>query len=177
MTDNQKQILVELYNRYKEGKNRASIMFEGMSPAEKQSCLTSLKYLDEKGLIEITAHAIGFIQFRITATGVDFVENGFNEPFVAPVIQGDNSIYVNGSNNVITDNYNKIFLEIKNSELPDEIKSLLKNFLLEIQNPKLNKTEKSNKIKQFLRDISSGTLSGLAAEGLTFLISSLLAHI
>ena len=177
MTDYQKQILIDLYNRYKEGKDGASIWFSGMSYEEKQSCLNSLRYLEEKGFIHIYARGSGFVGLRITADGIDFVENDFSHPCVTPVIQGDNSIYVQGSNNVITDNYNKISLEIKNSELPDEIKSLLQTFMQEMQNPKLSKREKSNKIKQFLLDISSGALSGLAVEGLTVLISSLLSHL
>jgi len=177
VTDYQKQILIDLYNRYKEGKDGASIWFSGMSYEEKQSCLNSLRYLEEKGFIHIYARGSGFVGLRITADGIDLVENDFSIPSVAPVIQGNNSIFVHGSNNVIANNYSKISLEVENSKLPDEIKSLIETLLQELQNPNLNKAEKDNKIKQFLLDISSGTLSGLAVEGLVFLISSLFARL
>lgn len=172
MTNNEKQILNDAYNLYRTGQRGASISFKDTSPVERQTILNKLNYLEEKGLIDVVARAIGFIEFRITALGIDFVENDFTTATISPVVQGNNSVYISGSNNTVTDNYNEVKLEINNSNLPDETKRLIENFLHEIKNSNISKESKAEKIKQFLSDITSGTLSGLATNGLTVLLSS-----
>jgi len=175
--DEQKQILVELYDRYKSGKRGGGYSFKGMSHKEKRSLINKLTYLEEKGLIDIYAWSSGFIEFRITSFGVDFVENGFSEPSIAPMVLGDKNILITGSNNTVSNNYNNITLEIENSDLPDELKLLIKTFLYEIKNSNLTPAKRTNKVKEFLFDISSGTISGTAANGLTVLLTSLLSNL
>lgn len=177
MTDNQRQILNDLYNRYKAGERGASISLMGIESKEKQSILVQLRYLEEKGLIDIYAQAIGFVELRITSDGIDFIENNFATPTASTAIHGENIIYMNGSNNTISNNYNNVAIEINDSDLPDETRLLIETFLNEIKNPILNKESKAEKIKQFLSDLTSGTLSGLATNGLTVLLSSLLSKV
>lgn len=76
-----------------------------------------------------------------------------------------------------TGNYNKISVDITRSDLPDDCKQLIESFLYEIKNPHLPQGKKSEKIKSFLSDISSGTISGVAASGLTTLLVSLFNQI
>lgn len=174
----EQNLLTDIYNHYLETQDReCSISFIESTLIEKRNTINSLDYLEECGYIHYTARAAGFYQFKITVDGIKFVENGFKEPATAPVIQGDNSIFVNGSSNTVSGNYNNVSVDISNSDLPDECKQLIESFLYEMKNPHLTAEKKSDKIKSFLSDISSGTLSGVATTGLTTLLSSLLAQI
>jgi hypothetical protein len=172
MTNEQNQLLTDLYECYQNGKRGNHIDLTGITSIEKQSILVQIKYLEDKDLICVEAQSAGFIELSLTSDGIDFIENGFSAPGSTPIIQGNHNIVVNGSNNTVSDNYNNA-VEISNSDLPEETKLLIENFLYEIKNPKLNQEKKSEKINQFLFELTSGTLSGLATNGLSFLISSI----
>ena len=139
-------------------------------PNFKRKALNALNILVEYGYAEFTARAIGFCGYRLTRSGIEFAENGFREPNHTPVIQGSNSIYVNG-------NGNKISLDISQSELPDDYKQLMEAFVYEMKNPHLTKETRLKKITDFLTEISSGALSGIASSALTTLLSSLFRQI
>lgn len=172
------ELLKEIYNHYLETDDRqCSVSFIKSSPQEKKSISNSLDYLEECGYIQYTARATGFRQFKITVIGINFAENGYKELEISPVVQGPNSIYVNGSGNSISDNYNQISMNISQTDLPEECKQLIESFLYEMKNPNLTPEKKTDKIKSFLCDISSGTISGIAASGLTALLSSLFTQI
>lgn len=178
MQQSEMQLLSEIYERYLKTNNReCSVSFQGTTLQEKKETCNSLEYLEECGYIHFTARALGFWQFKITVDGIKFVENDFKDPEFAPIVLGDNSIYIKGSGNTVSDNYNKISIEISQSELPDETKQLIESFLYELKNPHLTPEKKFDKIKSFLSDITSGTVSGVAASGLTVLLSSLLNQI
>ena len=146
-------------------------------PNFKRKALNALNILVEYGYAEFTARAIGFCGYRLTRSGIEFAENGFREPNHTPVIQGSNSIYVNGDGNKISGNYNQISLDISQSELPDDYKQLMEAFVYEMNNPHLTKETRLKKITDFLTEISSGTLSGIASSALTTLLSSLFQQI
>lgn len=178
MQQSEQQLLTDIYNHYLATQDREiSFSFVNSTHAKKINTINSLNYLEECGYIHCVARAMGFCQFKLTVNGIKFVENGFKESTTTPVIQGDNSIFVNGSSNTVSGNYNKISLDITNSDLPDDYKRMIESFLYEIKNPHLPPEKKSEKIKSFISDISSGTISGVASSGLTILLSSLLSQI
>lgn len=176
MHPSEKKLLSMSYQHYLEtGKRECGFRFS--NPTEKSNTYDILDNLKDDGYIEYTAKATGFCQYKITNYGIRFAENDYKEPDTSSIVQGDNSIYVNGSSNSITGNYNKISIDITNSNLPDDCKQLIESFLYEIKNPHLPQEKKSEKIKSFLFDISSGTISGAAASGLTALLISLFNQI
>ena len=97
-----------------------------------------------------------------------------NQP---PLFKGDNSIFINGSQNTVSNNYNEISVDVSSSDLPDDCKKLIEELLYELKNPYITSEKKSNVINKFLTDISSGAISGTTATGLTFLLKSLFSHI
>lgn len=171
------ELLTEIYDHYKKNNQREYNISYSRNPQEKRSLCNSLDYLEECGYIKYTARAMGFCQLKLTIEGIQFVENGFHEPELSPVIQGNNSIYINGSGNTVSDNYNQLSVNISQSDLPDDIKKLIETLLYEMKNPHLTPEKKSGKIKTFLSDITSDTISGAAASGLTVLLSSLFSQI
>lgn len=176
MRPSEKELLSTTYQRYLDTGNRECCL-RFSSPSDKFKTFELLDNLKEDGCIEYTARAAGFCQYKITSYGIRFVENDFSNPDISPVIQGDNSIYVNGSSNSISGNYNKISVDISHSDLPDDCKQLIESFLYEMKNPHLPPEKKSEKVKSFLSDISSGTISGVTASGLTALLVSLFNQI
>lgn len=170
-------LLSDIYQSYLKTNSREySFSFQDLKI--KQQCLNSLDILEEYGYITYTARAMGFCQVKLTIEGIAFAENDFVEPSpISPVYQGANSIYINGSSNTVSDNYNQISVDISNSDLPDECKELIESFLYEMKNPHLSPDKKSEKIKSFLADISSNTISGIAESGLTALLFSLISKI
>ena len=151
MQQTELQLLTDAYNRYKDTNMRgSSIRFTNMSPIKKR---------------------------EITVEGIKFAENGYKEPEPAPLFKGDNSIFINGSQNTVSSNYNEISVDVSSSDLPDDCKELIEELLYELKNPYITPEKKSNVINKFLTDISSGAISGTAATGLTFLLKSLFSHI
>lgn len=178
MQQTELQLLTDAYNRYKDTNMRgSSIRFTNMSPIEKREITDSLALLEEYGYIRLTARASGFWQFALTVKGIKFAENGYKEPEPAPLFKGDNSIFINGSQNTVSNNYNEISVDVSSSDLPDDCKKLIEELLYELKNPYITPEKKSNVINKFLTDISSGAISGTAATGLTFLLKSLFSHI
>ena len=139
--------------------------------------LDCLDYLDSAGYIDIKAAATGFYEVEITPDGLDFAENGFINQPPLPTIQGNNNIYVNGTNNTVSNNYNEICNLITSSELPDEYKELIETLLYEIKNPKLSSDKKKVKVRDFISSISDNVLTATASEALTILITTLLSKI
>lgn len=176
MHPSEKELLSTTYQRYLDTGNRECCL-RFSNPSDKSETFELLDNLRDDGCIEYTARATGFCQYKITSYGIRFAENGFRDPDISSVIQGDNSIYVNGSSNSISGNYHKISVAISHSDLPDDCKQLIESFLYEIKNPHLPQEKKSEKVKSFLSDISSGTISGVTASGLTALLVSLFNQI
>lgn len=144
---------------------------------DKSHDLDCLDYLDSAGYIDIIAAAMGFYEVEITPDGLDFAENGFINQPPLPAIQGNNNIYVNGTNNTVSNNYNEICNQITSSELPDEYKELIETLLYEIKNPKLSSDKKKVKVRDFISSISDNVLTATASEALTILITTLLSKI
>ena len=178
MSQNELQILADLYNRYLQTNRRgASIWFNNYTPIEKRNIIDSLTLLEEYGYIRLTAQAVGFYQFELTIDGIKFAENGYKEPEPLPLVQGDNSIFVSGSQNTISNNYNTIDVDLSSPNLSDDCRKLIEELLYELKNPHITPEKRTNAIKNFLSDITTGTISNTAATGLTVLLSSLLTHI
>lgn len=174
MLDKYKELLSRTYNTYRSTEDRHMYQsFTALSSADKYEFLDAYEYLLDCGYIEQNVRTIGFCQYTLTPYGIAFVENGFADPQLTPVTQGDNSIYVQGSNNSISNNYNQISAEIRNSDLPEDCKQLIESFLYEIRNPHLTPDKKSERIKTFITNMLSSTLSGTAVSGLTTLLSVL----
>ena len=103
----------------------SSIWFNDMSSIERKSILDSLSLLEEYGYIRLTARAVGFCEFKLTVEGIKFAENGYKEPEPAPLFKGDNSVFINGSQNTVSNNYNEISVDVSSSDLPDDCKKLI----------------------------------------------------
>ncbi|MCM1181486.1 MAG: hypothetical protein NC347_14620 [Clostridium sp.] len=171
MLQNEINFLLSIYNHYKETGDRKCV-FRDYNSKEKPSLYNLLNNLKDEGFIEYTSTTIGTLTFKITPAGINYVENGCNKSESPSVVQGANSIFVNGSGNTISKNYNQISVDIEQSDLPDNCKLLIESFLQEMKSPNLSPEEKTGKIQSFLTDISSGTISGVASSGLTALLSS-----
>ena len=178
MLDKYQALLSRSYDIYKSTKNRhISQSFTNLSQAEKTDFFDAYEYLIDSGYIEQVYRSIGFCQYKLTPYGISFVENGYADPQLVPVIQGDNSIYVQGSNNAISDNYNQISVEIRNSDLSEDCKQLIESLLYDIKNPHITPNKKSERIAAFFKDIGSDTLSNTAVSGLTALLMTLFNQI
>ena len=174
MLEKYKELLGQSYDIYKStGQRHIHQSFVGASPKEKNEFYDAYEYLIECGYIEQDCIALGVCEYKLTPYGISFVENGYEDPQQSPVVQGDNSIYVQGSNNSISNNYNQISAEIKNSELPEDCKQLIESLLYDIRNPHISPDKKSERIKTFLMDMASNTLSNTAVSGLTTLLTAL----
>ena len=126
MQQTELQLLTDAYNRYKDTNMRgSSIWFNDMSSIERKSILDSLSLLEEYGYIRLTARAVGFCEFKLTVEGIKFAENGYKEPEPAPLFKGDNSVFINGSQNTVSNNYNEISVDVSSSDLPDDCKKLI----------------------------------------------------
>ena len=169
------QLFSEIYE-YCSTSNRidCEVNFENDSPEKKKQTIDSLSILSDSGYIAIKAKSIGFSVVRLTSKGLAFGENGYKETSSIPLSMGDNNIIVNGSENTVSDNYNKMSINLENSDLPAEYKEIIRNFLYEVKKPHMSAETKSQKIKEFLKDVSSNTLSTAASSALTFLFSNLL---
>lgn len=178
MNEFQIEVLNECYKNFKNRNNSYGITLDKLPVEEKSKIFSDLGFLKDKGLISYIAISTALAKLKLTPYGVDFIENGFREPEHTHVInQGANSIYVNGSNNTISDNYNQICADISNSDLPEDCKELIETFLYEMKNPNLTPEKKSQKVTKFLSDISSGTLAKVASSGLATLLTSLFKHL
>ncbi len=176
LNDEYKSFLAEIYEYYQTtGKREMQYGFNSIQ--EKQQFFKCYNYLKECGYVSTIVAAAGFYNFKLTVKGINFIENGYSDPVPLPVSQGDNSIFVNGSGNSISNNYNQMSVDIDNSDLPNDCKELLNSLLYEMRNPKLTTEKKTAKIKQFITDLTSGTLSGTASTGLTTLLISLFNQI
>lgn len=174
MTDFQIEVLSKTYQNYLNGDNYNGFQFQNLTSNEKTELFNSLDYLAEKKLIQYTTRALGYVEFKLSAHGIDFVENDFHEPENPSVVtQGSNSIYIHGSGNTVTENYNRLTMEINNSDLPQECKDLINTFLYELKNPHLTSEKKVSKIKQFLSEITANSLTDAATSSLTVLLTSL----
>ena len=172
LTDLSYEILCDIYNTFVEtGQRTFSYSFDGDDPAEVQKYRNALDLLEDYGYIEVEAVALGFTQFKLTTYGIDFFQENQSE-LSLPIIQGDNNIIVNGSNNSVCC-FNQIQNEVQNSDLPDELKALLKSFLSEMQDTSLSKSSRRKKISTFLKDITSGSITDTASSCLTTLLLSI----
>lgn len=180
MQQTELQLLTDAYNRYKDTNMRgSSIRFTNMSPIEKREITDSLALLEEYGYIRLTARCSGFWQFALTDRRLKFaLKTDIKNQNQLPLFNGlNNSIFINGSQNTVSSNYNEISVDVSSSDLPDDCKKLIEELLYELKNPYITPEKKSNVINKFLTDISSGAISGTAATGLTFLLKSLFSHI
>ena len=177
MLDKYKKLLSQNYETYKSTEDRHMFKsFAGLSPIEKNEFKDAYDYLLDCGYIKEYCWVSGFCEYDLTPYGISFAENGYEDPQQTPVVQGDNSIYVQGSNNSISNNYNQISAEIRNSDLPEDCKQLIESLLYDIRNPHISPDKKSERIKAFIMDMLSDTLSGTAISGLTTLLSALFSQ-
>ena len=169
-------LLDQIYQHYlKTGKREYGVNFSNMQ--DRSDIYSILNNLNDDGFIEYTAEAMGFCVVKLTTYGIQFVENNFKFPKDIPAISGNNNIIITGANNTVSGNYNEISVNISNSDLPEECKNLIQSFLFDMQNPHLTPEKRHSKIKTFLSEISSGTISGVAASGLSTLLFHLLSKI
>lgn len=141
-----------------------------------EDLIRCLDALCDDGYIQYEYRATGFCGIKLTPKGIHFVENGFQDDTV-PSISGNNNIFVTGSGNTISNNYNQLIADVQNSELDPEIKEVLETLLYELKNPALSEKKKESKIKDFLSEISSDALSDTASSTLSTLLMFLFKKI
>ena len=176
MLPKEQNILSMAYQHYRDTGDR-KCGFTFTDSKERTEIRNILDNLQDDGYIEHIASAMGSCHFKITLLGIHFVENDFKEPELTPSVSGNNNIIVSGTGNNISNNYNQLSANISNSNLPEDCKALIKSFLYEMQTSHLAPEKKTDKIKSFLTEISSGTISGVASSGLSTLLFYLLSQI
>lgn len=178
MHSKERGFLSEIYLHYQQTGDRSMQYNYYRSDHSKQDIICALDSLHDEGYIEYIYQATGFCGIKITPEGIRFAENGFKDiQNTIPSISGNNNIFVSGSGNTVSHNYNHVITDISNSDIPEECKELISTLIYELKNPSLSQEKKSSKIKQFLADISSGTLSNIASSGLTALLMTLFNNI
>ncbi len=109
MFSKEQELLSSVYQNYLEtGKRECGLTFSNLQ--DKSETYDILDNLRDDGFIEYIARAI------------QFSKNGFKEPELSPSIQGDNNIVISGSSNTVSGNYNSIWVDIANSDLPEDSK-------------------------------------------------------
>ena len=74
MSPNAKKLLEWIHSHHQEtGERTANLQF-GNNRNEKKQFIGAVEELEERGLVAIEAHTTGFIQFRLTPTGMDYFD-------------------------------------------------------------------------------------------------------
>ena len=94
---------------------------------------------------------------RITPKGIDYVENGFSS-YPNPQITGNNNIIVAGSNNIVSDNFNTLIANIYTSDLPEEYKQPLADFIQELKKANLSNTDLKSRLKAFAQKMGENAV-------------------
>lgn len=179
LTNDAKELLAEAFEEFqKSGQRIFCINFdEDDEPEDKARIHNALDLLEDYFLIEDAGSAIGFVQFKITAEGLEYCSDP-TEP-VSPVqfIQGDNNIIIHGSGNLVSGCYNSIHSEIQSSDLPDSTKQLIESLLSSMQDTSLSPEKKKSAIGSFLQELTAGALSNTASAGLTEVLSQLFQNL
>lgn len=174
----EKEYLSAAYSRYLDTGERSMQYNFSRNIVEKQETIRCLDALYDEGYITYEYRASGYYGIKLTPEGIRFAENNYQDSSdISHSVYGNNNIIINGSENQISDNYNHIVSDINSLDIPPEFKDLIETLLYELKNPKLTEKNKFSKIKQFLSDVSSSTLSGTAETVLTQLLMYLFSHI
>lgn len=175
----EKEYLSDAYSYYQRSGERSMQYDFSSDITAKREVLRCLDALRDEGYIEYEYIATRFCGIKLTPKGIKFAENDYQELPTdnSPSIYGDNNIFVNGSGNTVSNNYNKISSDIESADIAPELKELLETLLYELKNPNLSEEKRSSKIKSFLSDVSSNTLSDAASSALTVLLASLFKSI
>ena len=176
MFQQEKEYLEDAYSHYQKTGERSMQYDFSRNNREKQLTIRCLDALRDDGYILYEYQATGFYGIRLTPKGIRFAENGYQDD-ILPTVSGSNNIFVTGSGNTISNNYNQIIADVEASELDSEIKELLESLLYELKNPVLSEKKKESKIKEFLSEISSNTLSDTASSALSTLLMFLFKKI
>lgn len=108
-----------------------------------------------------------FASFELTLNGIEFIENGFQNPSIYHSISGNNNVVINGNNNTVSADYSTVIKEINSSSLSDEEKLLLTGFLESLKDEPENRI---SNIKAFLSQIGINVISSAGCVALTQLL-------
>lgn len=164
MNDIRKNILKKVYDDCYSNNGFAELSYSDYSSFD-------IDYLVNRKLIVAEEELLEFGCYSITPSGIDLVENNFVE---TPATTGNN-IIINGSNNVISNNFNTITKNITNTDIDENLKDELINFINELSSCKQDKPTILNKITTFVSNVISNTTTEIAVVQLSALISSLLS--
>lgn len=179
LTNDAKELLADIFDKFQNtGRRSYSINFEDDYPEDISRVHDALDLLEDYLLIEREASAFGFVQFKITAEGLEYCSDTATES-VSPIhfVQGNNNVIINGSGNSVSGCYNTIRTQIQSSDLPDDTKQLIESLLAKMQDASLTPEKKESAIRVFLQDITSGTLSSAASTGLIAIFSQLFQNL
>ncbi|MEI3578969.1 MAG: hypothetical protein V8Q30_02625 [Acutalibacteraceae bacterium] len=138
-------------------------------PNFKRKALNALNILVEYGYAEFTARAIGFSGCRLAEVALNLQKTAL-ENLIIPRLYKDQTAFMSM---VMATKFLGIttnFFGHLSSGLPDDYKQLMEAFVYEMKNPHLTKETRLKKITDFLTEISSGALSGIASSALTTLL-------
>ncbi|MEI3163365.1 MAG: hypothetical protein V8S74_08275 [Lachnospirales bacterium] len=135
-----------------------------------------IRYLLEKGFIKpqaaskyLNSNQLNARNYYITAKGVDFVENDFKDTTNVAA-----NIIINGSNNIVNANFSITTNNIENSNLSNELKDILIEFVNTLKENQYNKNLMRKTTTDFLENIIKNSTSEIATKVLTTLITSLI---
>lgn len=162
MDNSRNTILQKIYDEYYFGEEYSLL-------AEEEYPYPDIKYLISKEYIEAIKEFSNGGIYTITAKGIDFVENGYIEK----QLNNSNNIIINGSNNTVSNNFNNITNNINNSDLDENSKTELINFINELQIHKEDESTILQKISSFVTNVVTTASTNVATQQLTTLIYSI----
>lgn len=170
MNENCKNFLKSVY-----GKSDFQYVFSQI-PEQKDEEIFILEYLEEKNYISRLVLTTGFYSGKLTATGIDYVENGCIDYTDNPSVKGNNNIIITGANdNSININSPVTNNNIQTFDIPKEYQKLIDELLNSLNFRENPSKDNLNKIEKFVATVTSGTLSGVASKTLVSFISLLIS--
>ena len=174
MNENCKNFLKSVY-----GKSDFQYVFSQI-PEQKDKEFSILEYLEEKNYISRLILTTGFYSGKLTANGIDYVENGCVDYTDNPSIKGNNNIIITNTNTNSNDNSININSPVTNNniqtfDIPKEYQELIDELLNSLNFREKPRKDNLNKIENFVATVTSGTLSGIASKTLVSFISLLIS--
>ena len=170
MNENCKDFLKSVY-----GKSDFQYVFSQI-PEQKDEEISILEYLEEKNYISRLVLTTGFYSGKLTATGIDYVENGCVDYIDNPSVKGNNNIIItNANDNSININSPVTNNNIQTFDIPKEYQELIDELLNSLNFRENLSKDNLNKIEKFVATVTSGTLSGVASKTLVSFISLLIS--
>ncbi len=76
--EEREKFILELYNyQVKQGNSCGGYKKDFSNPEDYRQKVNIVEYWEEKGIVQVIAKAIGFINFKLTSYGIDYIEKNY----------------------------------------------------------------------------------------------------